>query len=98
MKKTMFIVYVSMEGKNVPVICTRMNQDPLKKDFVRLSNIRQMSDSHLPELTIDSLAVPVQAIAYYVCGTIEEEDEDEVKEKNDTAESVSGEEDLWNWK
>ena len=96
----MFIVYVTIEGKNVPVICTGMAQDPLKADFVRLSNVSQMTDSNMPELQISGLAVPVSTIAYYAGGTIDVEDpnEQENKEENDNSESVSGEENLWNWK
>ena len=94
----LFIVYTRIDENTVPIVCSSMKEDPIREDFVLLSNVVSMTDSTVQGLRIRQIAVQKKDILYYVFGEKDlEEEKDELQEEDDTSEADDQAEDSSYW-
>jgi hypothetical protein len=68
----MFVCYLKIDDKALPVICEEMNEDPLLPNYIILSGTKLLEDSVLPVIDVDRISVDRSSIIYYVAGDLKE--------------------------
>ena len=94
----MFIFYVKLAGKIVPIKCKSYDSDQFLSTHARLVGVEDIQEAIFPKFNIDTFIIKKSDIEYYVGGThkeIEEEASNENQEEEyfeEESESESSEE------
>lgn len=75
----MYIIYLMYEGKQVPIACETIEDDPLLVGHYLLKGVRGLKDGAYPKIAIHSLSTAKSNVNYYVMG--DEVDEEPIEEE-----------------
>ena len=56
------------EGKQVPIACKTIEDDPLLSEHYLLKGVRDLTDNAYPDIQIHSLSTAKENVNYYVMG------------------------------